>query len=125
MPKSDCSSARLAFCSIISTVTPRARRPRMRPNSSSTRIGDSPIDGSSISISLGSSISPRAISSIFCSPPDSVEACCRALRRNTGKRSIAASMRAARSKSFGAATPPSSRLCSTDSSGKMLRPCGT
>jgi hypothetical protein len=115
----------LAFCSIISTVTPRARMSRMIPNSSSTRIGDSPIDGSSISIKRGSSSRPRAISSIFCSPPESVEACWWALRRKIGKRSMAASMRAPSAKPFGAATPPSSRLCSTDSSGKMLRPCGT
>ena len=65
---------------------PRARSSRSRANSSSTRIGDSPIEGSSISISLGSSISPRAISSIFCSPPESVEAWALALRRSTGKR---------------------------------------
>ena len=43
-------------------------------NTSCTISGDKPIDGSSISISLGSSSRPRAISSSFCWPPDRVEA---------------------------------------------------
>ena len=38
----------------------------------STRIGARPIEGSSISISLGRDISARAIATICCSPPESV-----------------------------------------------------
>jgi len=38
----------------------------------STRIGASPIDGSSISRSFGFAISARPIATICCSPPDSV-----------------------------------------------------
>src|SRR5215212_8468691 len=104
---------------------PRSRISRRIANSSLTMIGERPIEGSSISNSFGSSSSARAISSIFCSPPESVDACASALRRSTGKRSIAASMRRARSKPAGAITAPSSRLWRTESSGKMLRPCGT
>ena len=42
----------------------------------STRIGASPIDGSSISSSFGRDISARPIATICCSPPDSVPASC-------------------------------------------------
>ena len=107
-------------------VMPRARMSLIRPNSSSTRIGDSPIEGSSISINFGFAASARARS-----PASSA-------RRRTASRpaggpcgaapgSGPSPLRcAARGRSLsGAATPPSSRLCSTDSSGKMLRPCGT
>src|SRR5260221_2312396 len=124
-PWSEFSSARLAFCSISRSVMPPLRSSCSRAKSSSTRIGDRPIEGSSISISRGCSISPRAISRIFYSPPESVEAWGRALRRSTGKRSMTASMRGFKSVPFGAATPPNSRLCSTDNSGKMFLPCGT
>src|SRR5207248_141377 len=110
-PWSEFSSARLAFCSIRRSVMPPWRSSRKSVKSSSTRIGERPIDGSSISRSLGSSSRPRAISRIFCSPPESVDAWWRALRRSTAKRSISASMRALRSAPFGAATPPNSRLC--------------
>ena len=68
-PWSEISSACLAFCSISRMVTPRSRRSCRMRNTSCTSSGDSPIDGSSISISLGCSSNPRAISSIFCSPP--------------------------------------------------------
>jgi len=95
------------------------------PKVSFTSSGDRPIDGSSISMSFGSSSRPRAISSSFCSPPDSVEACAPALRRSMGKRSISDSMRPATFASRPAAVAPSSRLCSTLSSGNTLRPCGT
>src|SRR5260221_7466927 len=124
-PWSEFSKARLGFCSISRSVMPPLRNSCSRAKSSSTRIGDRPIEGSSISISRGCSMRPRAISRIFCSPPESVEAWWRALGRRTAKRSMTASMRAFRSVPFGAATPPNSRLCSTESSGKMLRPCGT
>ena len=40
----------------------------------STRIGASPIDGSSMSMSFGRAISARPIATICCSPPDSVPA---------------------------------------------------
>lgn len=38
-------------------------------------LGERPIDNSSISIGLGLSSRPRAISSCFCSPSDSVDTC--------------------------------------------------
>ena len=52
-------------------------------NSSSTRSGERPSDGSSRMSSLGSAIRPRPIASICCSPPDSVPARwpCRSARR--------------------------------------------
>ena len=43
-------------------------------NTWSTRTGASPMDGSSISSTLGSAISARLIATICCSPPDSVPA---------------------------------------------------
>ena len=52
----------------------RASREDVR-RSRCTSSGDRPIEGSSISISFGSSSSARAISSCFCSPPESVDAC--------------------------------------------------
>src|SRR6218665_24179 len=55
-------------------VTPRDFRSAMMRNTSSTRIGASPIDGSSSSTMSGLSITARAIASICCSPPDSVPA---------------------------------------------------
>ena len=48
----------------------------MVSNTCSTSIGDSPMLGSSISITRGRAISARAIASICCSPPDSVPATC-------------------------------------------------
>jgi hypothetical protein len=42
----------------------------------STRIGASPIDGSSISSSFGRDIRARPIAAICCSPPESVPASC-------------------------------------------------
>src|SRR6185312_3725892 len=55
------------------TLTPLSRRPLRMPNTSCTIRGDRPIDGSSISRSLGSSRRLRATSRIFCWPPDSAE----------------------------------------------------
>src|SRR6185503_10594912 len=117
--------ARFAFCSTIRIDTPCPRSPCRISNVCPTRSGDRPIDGSSISMSLGSSSRPRAISSSFCWPPESVEAWARAFSRSIGKRWSIASMRPAVSASRPAAVRPSSRLCSTLSSGNTLRPCGT
>ena len=53
-----------------STVTPEAFSSRTVSNTTRRALGSSPIEGSSISTNLGSSIMARAISTIFCSPPD-------------------------------------------------------
>ena len=49
-------------------MQPPSARPGYR--TSATRIGDSPIEGSWITSASVSTESPRAISSIFCSPPE-------------------------------------------------------
>ena len=64
-----------------------SRRRRATPSVSKTSLrafGASPIDGSSISITFGSSISARAISTVFCSPPESEPA--RSRRRSRDQR---------------------------------------
>ena len=61
----------MAFCSTIRIVTPWSRRRISVWNTSCTRLGERPIDGSSIRMSFGSSSSARAISSCFCWPPES------------------------------------------------------
>jgi hypothetical protein len=55
----------------------------MMRNTSSTRMGARPIEGSSSSTTSGFSITARAMASICCSPPDSVPASCvrRSFRR--------------------------------------------
>jgi hypothetical protein len=58
---------------------------RRMSNSSATRSGARPKDGSSSSISFGASISAREIASICCSPPESVPACWRRRSRRRGK----------------------------------------
>ena len=50
----------------------------------STSTGASPIDGSSISSTLGSAISARPIATICCSPPESVPAFCFRRSRTRG-----------------------------------------
>src|SRR5215510_1112056 len=107
---SDICSACLAFCSISTIVTPLSRRSFKMPNTSPTITGERPIDGSSIRISLGSSNSPRAISSIFCWPPDRVDACVSAFSCSIGKRCMITASRPGRLARSDKATPPSSRL---------------
>ena len=88
--------------------------------------GERPIDGSSISISLGSSSRPRAISSSFCWPPESVEAWARAL---LAQHREALHHRLDAPGDVGPARRRRSRrargCAARYSSGKMLRPCGT
>ena len=77
-PRSATSSARRAFCSTSSTVTPRWRPiacDHLR-RSAATTIGASPSDGSSSRSRRGSPISARPIASICCWPPLSVPAIC-------------------------------------------------
>ena len=104
------ASAALAFCSTISTVTPWSRRRFKVENTSWTRLGDRPIDGSSIRISLGSSSSARATSSCFCWPPDSSMALRLLNLRSIGNWSITISMRRRTLAWSGAVMPPSPRL---------------
>ena len=65
------ASAALAFCSTIRMVTPWSRRRIRVRNTSCTRFGDRPIEGSSMRMSFGSSRRARATSSCFCWPPES------------------------------------------------------
>ncbi len=59
-----------------SIATPAACTCWMISKFRSTRIGARPIDGSSISSSVGRDISARPIATICCSPPESVPANC-------------------------------------------------
>ena len=73
---------------ILGIVKPRTGRIEFAGEdvtSRSTRIGASPIDGSSISISLGRDISARAMATICCSPPESVPASCERRSYTSGK----------------------------------------
>ncbi len=62
----------LAFCSTMKIVVPCRLISWMMSNTCSTRLGDRPIDGSSMHSSLGRAISARPIATICCSPPDNV-----------------------------------------------------
>src|SRR5262245_9407994 len=96
----------------------------IRPNSSSTRSGERPSDGSSRIKSLGSAISPFPIASICCSPPDSVPARCRWRSASRGKiantRARFSSRRARERRKA-----PRSRFSRTVMLGKTRRPSGT
>ena len=72
-----------AFCSTSRTVVPWRLISPMMSKICSTRIGESPIDGSSRRSTFGWAISARPMATICCSPPDSVPAFCfsRSLRR--------------------------------------------
>ena len=63
-----------AFCSTSKIVTPVAFICLIAPNTVRRVLGASPIDGSSRSSSLGSSISARANSTSRCCPPDRLPA---------------------------------------------------
>lgn len=91
----------------------------------STMTGARPIDGSSSSISFGSIISPRAIVSICCSPPESVPACCRSRSRRRGKRSSEASSSSCVRALLRLRYAPIRRFSNTVFSAKMPRPSGT
>ncbi|CUJ62335.1 Protein of uncharacterised function (DUF1602) [Achromobacter ruhlandii] len=97
-------------------------------NTSSTRIGANPIDGSSSSTSSGFSITARAIASICCSPPDSVPANCSRRSFRRGNRSIARPRSACTSPlgrlPVNRGNAPSSRLSVTESVGNTRRPSG-
>ena len=67
-------SAFFAFCSTRSTVTPSALTSLIILKISFTKMGESPMEGSSIRMILGLDISARPMASICCSPPESVPA---------------------------------------------------
>ena len=115
------ASAWRAFCSIIRIDTPALRKSFRIEKTSWTIRGDRPIEGSSISISLGSSKRPRATSRSFCWPPDRVEAGHWPSRATWGSApsSRPCGRRAARCRL--SATPPNSRLCAPRARG---RDCG-
>ena len=69
-----------AICSTMRIVVPPARRLSMTSKGLLTSCGARPREGSSMSRRLGRDMSPRAMASICCSPPDSVPA--RWLRRS-------------------------------------------
>ena len=114
-------SARSAGC-----VTPLSRRSmqdaRTPPAPSAATVRSTARRSGS---AWGRAAAPRATSSSFCWPPDRVEACASAFSRSIGKRLIiAVDARVELAPDPASATPPSSRLCRTESSGKRLRPCG-
>ena len=94
---------------------------------SCTRMGDSPIDGSSRSSIRGRDISARPIASICCSPPDRVPATClrrslsRGKRVNTISRSSSIPFLEAAVRIYA----PISRFSSTDMLANTRRPSGT
>ena len=76
-------SAICAFCSTSRIVVPARCSSWMMSKICSTRMGASPIDGSSSISRVGWLMSARPIASICCSPPERVPATClrRSLRR--------------------------------------------
>src|SRR5581483_9525982 len=84
-PRSAIESAMLAFCSTTKIVVPSSLISLMIPNTWSTRTGASPIDGSSISSTLGRAMSARPMATICCSPPESVPALWPIRSRRRGK----------------------------------------
>ena len=62
-----------AFCSTSSTVVPRSRMSAMTRNTCCTISGARPSDGSSSSSRRGLDMRPRAIATICCWPPESVQ----------------------------------------------------
>ena len=104
---------------------PRRCRSAMISKICSTMTGARPIDGSSSSISFGSIISPRAIVSICCSPPESVPACCRSRSRRRGKRSSEVSSSSCVRALLRLRYAPIRRFSNTVFSAKMPRPSGT
>ena len=66
-------------CALISRTMSKIR---------STKIGASPIDGSSSISSFGLAISARPIATICCSPPESVPACCDLRSARRGKERV-------------------------------------
>ena len=78
-------SAAFAFCSTSRTVLPSSRSLVTIEKMSLMTSGASPIEGSSIMISLGRAMSALAMASICCSPPESVPASCRSRSLRRGK----------------------------------------
>jgi hypothetical protein len=64
----------LAFCSTTNTVVPASLICWMISKFWATRIGARPIEGSSMSSTLGRAMRARPTATICCSPPDSVPA---------------------------------------------------
>ena len=62
----------LAFCSTMKMVRPASWICSMRSKFCFTRAGASPMEGSSISSTLGLDMSARPMATICCSPPESV-----------------------------------------------------
>src|SRR6266511_2439926 len=91
---------------------------------STSRIGASPIDGSSSSISFGRLISARPTASICCSPPDNVPPGCLRRSANRGKRLKTRSMSARTAPPSRRMYAPISRFSCTVMPGKMPRPSG-
>ena len=82
------------------------------------------MEGSSISTTRGSSIIARAISTSFCSPPESEPARSRRRSRTIGNLDAISSTRR-RSAARDSTYPPMSTLSHTLIEGKRLRSCGT
>ena len=72
--KNQIARAFFAFCSTSNTVVPLFLMSSIILNMVDTRIGDRPIDGSSITTILGLDMSALPIASICCSPPERVPA---------------------------------------------------
>ena len=118
-------NAFFAFCSTKSTVVPPAEISRIMWKISSTRIGESPMDGSSIRMIFGFDISARPMASICCSPPLKVPASWFLRSSSRGKLSYTFANDSAISCLSFLVYAPSFKFSYTDNSANTRRPSGT
>ena len=114
-----------AFCSTNRTVVPLALTFSIISKISFTKIGERPIDGSSITIIFGLDMSARPIASICCSPPDNVPALWVLRSFSLGKRLYTFSRFAAISFLSFRVYAPIIKFSYTLRSANTLRPSGT
>jgi hypothetical protein len=115
-------SARRAFCSTMTSVTPCRLISAIRSKMASTNAGARPAEGSSRRRISGSGISARAIASIWRSPPLIVPAVCLRRSPSLGKSSYIALIRL---RAVLRSSAPICRLSSTVSDSKTLSSWGT
>ena len=127
-PRCETASAMVAFCSTRRIVVPPvALISLITRNTSWTRMGAKPRDGSSIKRTLGRAIRPRAMASICCCPPESVQPSACFSRSRSGKslniRPMSASMSSRRT--LARFEVPRTRFSRTVKPGNTRRPSGT
>ena len=123
-PRSATVNANAAIWSTSKMVTPSSRSVARTSNNSLIIAGARPSEGSSSSSMRGFAISPRAIASNCCSPPERNPARLDSRSRSRGKRFNSASTSPSRS-TFNRVYAPRRMLSKTVNSGKTCRPSGT